>query len=128
MSLETYQRKRDFSRTREPKGRQAKSSGQHRFVIHEHHASILHFDLRLKIGGVLKSWSVPKGPSMNPGIRRLAIEVEDHPLEYASFSGTIPEGQYGAGRSLIWDKGTYSLPRGEDALKAWKSGKLTFTL
>jgi len=128
MALETYWRKRNFSRTKEPKGHQAKGAGKHRFIIHEHHASVLHFDLRLEIGGVLKSWSVPKGPSMDPRIRRLAVEVEDHPIEYASFSGTIPEGQYGAGRSLIWDEGTYSVPRGEDALKAWERGKLSFSL
>jgi DNA ligase D-like protein (predicted ligase)/DNA ligase D-like protein (predicted polymerase)/DNA ligase D-like protein (predicted 3'-phosphoesterase) len=127
MSLKTYWRKRDFQQTAEPKGQVAKKRAQTIFVIHEHHASILHFDLRLEIDGVLKSWSVPKGPTLDPKIKRLAVEVEDHPLAYANFNGTIAEGQYGAGRSLIWDKGQLEVNE-PDPLRALADGRLSFTL
>jgi DNA ligase D-like protein (predicted polymerase)/DNA ligase D-like protein (predicted 3'-phosphoesterase) len=131
MGLEEYREKRNFRKTAEPKGARPKgarpkATRRHRFVIHEHHASILHFDFRLEIGGVAKSWSIPRGPSMNPEDRRLAIQVEDHPVEYMKFEGVIPEGQYGAGLSLIWDSGTFE-PTG-DPRAGWEAGKLEFTI
>lgn len=105
-SLKSYREKRDFEVTSEPLGRGARSHSQI-FVVQKHSSRSLHYDLRLEVDGVLKSWAVPKGPSTNPKDKRLAIETEDHPLEYASFEGTIPEGQYGAGTVIVWDTGPY---------------------
>ena len=111
MSLDLYQKKRKFAKTPEPRGSIKKSNKSFTFVIHEHHASHLHWDLRLEMAGVLKSWAVPKTPEnlKTPGTKRLAVQVEDHPLQYAKFKGTIPEGNYGAGEVKIWDNGKYEM-------------------
>jgi bifunctional non-homologous end joining protein LigD len=110
VSLRDYQSKRRFSQTPEPEGKVQEDSGPLRFVVQKHQARRLHHDLRLELGGTLKSWAVPKGPSLNPEDKRLAIMVEDHPLDYATFEGTIPAGNYGAGTVMVWDEGTYHVP------------------
>lgn len=112
--LDAYRRRRDFRKSPEPRGKERKSARKHPvFVIHKHDATSLHYDLRLEVDGVLKSWVVAKGPSTDPREKRLAIATEDHPLEYADFEGVIPEGEYGAGTVLIWDAGTYRNIRAE---------------
>jgi DNA ligase D-like protein (predicted 3'-phosphoesterase) len=116
MNLKEYWKKRNFQETTEPKGEIGMDEG-HIYVIQKHAATHLHYDLRLEMDGVLKSWAIPKEPSTSPGVRRLAVQVEDHPLDYVNFEGTIPEGEYGAGTVEIWDRGTYKLiDRKEDKL------------
>ncbi|RUM25869.1 DNA ligase D [Rhizobium vallis] len=125
MALETYQAKRDFKLTPEPRGRKGRNSGNS-FVIQKHDATRLHYDFRLEMDGVLKSWAVTKGPSLNPEDKRLAVHVEDHPLSYGDFEGIIPKGQYGGGTVIVWDRGTWT-PRG-DARKAYQKGHMEFEL
>jgi len=126
MGLDDYISKRDFSQTPEPKGKINKNKGALKFVVQRHEARRLHYDLRLEMEGVLKSWAVPKGPSMSPKDKRLAIHTEDHPMEYLTFHGTIPKGNYGAGRMTIWDHGTYQGAEGdyESLVKQYKKGNL----
>src|SRR6187200_2487083 len=125
MSLREYQRKRNFRVTSEPAAKVAKGEGWS-YVIQKHAASHLHYDFRLELDGTLKSWAVPKGPSLDPRVRRLAVQVEDHPLEYGSFEGTIPAGQYGAGTVMVWDRGHW-VPEG-DPRAGLRKGHLEFRL
>ena len=130
MGLTQYKRKRDFAKTAEPKGGKArpkKLPGASRFVIQKHDASRLHYDFRLQMDGVLKSWAVPKGLPWKQGEKHLAVEVEDHPLEYENFEGVIPQGNYGGGTVMVWDRGTYYV-YGEQPLQSLRDGKLHLVL
>src|SRR5678816_252478 len=127
MALDTYWAKRDFGLTPEPRGKpdKRKSPGWS-FVVQKHAASHMHYDFRLELDGVLLSWAVPKGPSLDPADKRLAMQTEDHPIEYGGFEGIIPKGQYGGGTVMLWDRGTWT-PQG-DPREGLRKGRLKFTL
>jgi bifunctional non-homologous end joining protein LigD len=130
MTLNEYQKKRHFGVTPEPSGKasDSKEKDSHLiFVVQKHRATNLHYDFRLEWHGTLLSWAVPKGPSLDPSVKRLAMQVEDHPIDYANFEGVIPEGEYGGGAVMVWDKGTWE-PEVEDVDAALKKGDLKFTL
>jgi bifunctional non-homologous end joining protein LigD len=127
--LRSYRSRRDFTKTAEPTGSQSRRAAKAaplRFIVQKHHATRLHYDFRLELDGVLKSWAITRGPSSNPADKRLAVRVEDHPLDYAGFEGTIPEGEYGGGTVMLWDKGTWE-PLG-DPHDGLSSGDLKFRL
>jgi bifunctional non-homologous end joining protein LigD len=125
-ALDRYRQKRNFALTPEPAGGGKADTKTLAYVIQKHWASRLHYDLRLEWGGTLKSWAVPKGPSLDPTVKRMAVQVEDHPLSYGSFEGTIPAKQYGAGNVIVWDRGSW-MPL-EDAGKGFRDGKLKFEI
>ncbi len=126
MGLEAYHEKRRFQHTSEPQGNVAASPDGNLYIIQKHAASHLHYDLRLELDGVLKSWAVPKGPSLDPAEKRLAVHVEDHPVEYGGFEGIIPDGEYGAGTVMLWDRGFWE-PEG-DPREGYAKGDLKFKL
>src|SRR5437762_7390068 len=123
-----YRDKRRCAQTLEPAGESATAPGGNRFVVQKHDARRLHYDFRLEIGGVLKSWAVPKGPSLNPADKRLAMQTEDHPLDYAGFEGVIPEGHYGAGPVSVWDHGAFEMEGDLPATRQLERGELKFVL
>src|SRR5438094_8564096 len=128
MSLEKYAEKRDFTKTAEPKAGKSKDKSSLTFVIQKHDASRLHYDFRLEVDGVLKSWAVPKGPSTDPRDKRLAVPTEDHPLSYRDFEGVIPQGEYGGGTVIVWDAGTYRPLTDEPFGEALRRGHAAFWL
>ena len=126
--LDQYKQKRRIGRTPEPKAEKRRSDSGRVFVVQKHRASHLHYDFRLEDRGVLKSWAIPKGPSLDPAVKRLAMAVEDHPLDYAQFEGVIPEGEYGGGTVMIWDRGDYRPEGTDDVEAALRKGELKFVL
>lgn len=126
--LQKYRQKRDFHQTPEPAGGLAPEESGNRFVVQRHRARALHYDFRLEAAGVLLSWAVPKGPTLDPSAKRLAVHVEDHPLEYFDFEGVIPGGQYGSGDVIVWDWGTWTITDGADPIVATEKGDLHFDL
>ena|SRR5262252_8054833 len=126
-SLKDYKKKRRFTKTPEPGPKKKSTKTGRIFVVQKHRATRLHYDFRLEADGVLKSWAVPKGPSLDPTVKRLAMQVEDHPVDYAKFEGVIPEGEYGGGTVMVWDYGTYE-PETDDVSGSIKKGELKFSL
>src|SRR6478736_6687467 len=127
-SLTEYKKKRKFDKTPEPGPTKKRTKTGRMFVVQKHRASQLHYDFRLEADGVLKSWAVPKGPSLDPATKRLAMQVEDHPVDYAEFEGVIPEGEYGGGTVMVWDLGVYAPENAENVSKALAKGELKFVL
>jgi bifunctional non-homologous end joining protein LigD len=126
--LSEYKKKRSFDKTPEPGPEKKQTKSGRMFVIQKHRATQLHYDFRLEVDGVLKSWAVPKGPSLDPTVKRLAMQVEDHPVDYAKFEGVIPEGEYGGGTVMVWDYGTYKPEETKDVAAALRKGELKFSL
>src|SRR3989449_9719884 len=128
MGLAEYKKKRRFNKTPEPGPEKKSSEFGNIFVVQKHRATQLHYDFRLEADGVLLSWAVPKGPSMDPNVKRLAMHVEDHPVDYAKFEGVIPEGEYGGGTVMVWDLGTYKPENADDVGSSLRKGELKFSL
>jgi bifunctional non-homologous end joining protein LigD len=127
-SLTDYKKKRRFDKTPEPGPEKKRTKTGRLFVVQKHRATQLHYDFRLEADGVLKSWAVPKGPSLDPAVKRLAMQVEDHPVDYAKFEGVIPEGEYGGGTVMVWDYGTYEPENSDNVGDALRKGELKFSL